>query len=89
MISGSLINNINSLNHKMIREYIHIVERNNKIFDTIYVNKIHSFCGKIIFFLNEVYHFFKEKSKIGITINVFEKEKAKYQEKLIFNKIKS
>ena len=69
-------------------KYLSIVNSNNKIFDVIYVNKIHSFCGKIIFYLNEVYSFYKEKIAEINKIKLLEEEKARYQEKMIVNIIK-
>lgn len=74
---------INQLSREKIERYLSIVEKNNKIFDVIYVNKIHSFCGKIIFYLNEVYSFYKEKIAEINKIKMLEEEKAKYQEKIV------
>lgn len=79
---------INQLSREKIERYLSIVEKNNKIFDVIYVNKIHSFCGKIIFYLNEVYSFYKEKIAEINRIKMLEEKKSKYQEKMIVNIIK-
>lgn len=83
-----MILKINQLSREKIERYLSIVEKNNKIFDVIYVNKIHSFCGKIIFYLNEVYSFYKEKIAEINKIKMLEEEKSKYQEKMIVNIIK-
>lgn len=69
-------------------KYLSIVNSNNKIFDVIYVNRIHSFCGKIIFYLNEVYSFYNEKISEIEKIKELEEEKAKYQEKILVKLIK-
>ena len=79
---------INQLSREKIETYLSIVDKNNKIFDVIYVNKIHSFCGKIIFYLNEVYSFYKEKIAEINRIKMLEEKKSKYQEKMIVNIIK-
>lgn len=83
-----MILKINQLSREKIETYLSIVDKNNKIFDVIYVNKIHSFCGKIIFYLNEVYSFYKEKIAEINKIKLLEEEKARYQEKMIVNIIK-
>ena len=83
-----MILKINQLSRENIETYLSIVDKNNKIFDVIYVNKIHSFCGKIIFYLNEVYSFYKEKIAEINKIKLLEEEKARYQEKMIVNIIK-
>ena len=83
-----MILKINQLSREKIETYLSIVDKNNKIFDVIYVNKIHSFCGKIIFYLNEVYSFYKEKIAEINKLKLLEEEKARYQEKMIVNIIK-
>ena len=83
-----MILKINQLSREKIETYLSIVDKNNKIFDVIYVNKIHSFCGKIIFYLNEVYSFYKEKIAEINKIKLLEEDKARYQEKMIVNIIK-
>ena len=83
-----MILKINQLSREKIETYLSIVDKNNKIFDVIYVNKIHSFCGKIRFYLNEVYSFYKEKIAEINKIKLLEEEKARYQEKMIVNIIK-
>ena len=83
-----MILKINQLSREKIETYLSIVDKNNKIFDVIYVNKIHSFCGKIIFYLNEVYSFYKERIAEINKIKLLEEEKARYQEKMIVNIIK-
>ena len=83
-----MILKINQLSREKIETYLSIVDKNNKIFDVIYVNKIHSFCGKIIFYLNEVYSFYNEKIAEINRIKMLEEKKSKYQEKMIVNIIK-
>ena len=88
LINIETLKNIEQLSEKIINSFIEISESNKDIF-ILNNDDIPKSYEKIMFYLKEIYDFLKTKSNNYKKKNKFKEERNHFQQKLVYNKIKS